>query len=110
MTPQRTPRHQRIEKILNEALKPEVLEIENESHSHSGNRLESHFKVLAVSGAFDGLSRIDRQRKVNELLKTELETGLHALTQRLLTPVEWQKQQETLRFESPACSGGSKRM
>ena len=104
-----TPRHQRIEKILTAALNPVHLEIENESHSHSGNRTESHFKILVVSEAFEGLGRLDRQRQVNALMSEELATGLHALTQRLLSPTEWEMQKSSLNFESPACGGGSKR-
>lgn len=103
-------RQERIESALQVALAPQVLEIENESHSHSvPKNSETHFKVLVVSSAFDGLRRIDRQRRVNDLLKEELQTGLHALTQKLLTPQEWDVQKDSLNFISPNCHGGSKR-
>lgn len=103
------PREQRLQTILTEALQPQHLEVENESHMHSVPKgSETHFKVLAVSAAFQGKSRIDRQRLVNDLLKAELQSGLHALTQRLLSPEEWEKQQASLNFESPECLGGSK--
>lgn len=102
-------RSERIEKILTEGLQPLQLVIENESHMHSvPAHSETHFKVLVVSSAFDGKSRIDRQRLVNELLKSELQSGLHALTQKTLTPAEWEKQMSSLEFESPQCLGGSK--
>jgi BolA protein len=106
-----TTRESRLQEILTTALKPVHMEIENESHMHSGpaNR-ETHFKVLVVSNAFDGKSRIDRQRMINDLLKSELTNGLHALTQKTLTPAEWEKQKEDLNFESPECRGGSKRL
>jgi len=104
------PRQQRLQAVLTEALQPIHLEVENESHSHSvPKNSETHFKVLAVSEAFTGKSRIDRQRLVNDLLKAELQSGLHALTQRLLSPEEWEKQQASLNFESPECHGGSAR-
>lgn len=74
---------------------------------HSGPRSETHYKVLVVSEKFEGKTRIDRQRMVNELLKVELQSGLHALTQKTLTPSEWAQQKEKLNFESPACLGGS---
>ena len=103
-------RQLRIETVLTEALDPMVLEIENESHMHSGQRTESHFKVLIVSQAFEGRSRLDRQRLVNELLKEELQTGLHALMQKTLTPSEWETQKDVAQtFISPECRGGSKR-
>lgn len=102
-----SPRELRISKILSMALAPLHLEIEDESHLHSGPRSETHFKVLIVSEKFAGKSRLDRQRMVNELLAEELQSGLHALTQRTLTPGEWEVQREKLQFESPACLGGS---
>ncbi|WP_374079095.1 BolA family protein [Bdellovibrio bacteriovorus] len=102
-------RASRLNEILKQALVPLHMEIENESHMHSvppGS--ETHFKVLVVSAAFEGKSRIDRQRMINDLLKEELKNGLHALTQKTLTPAEWEKQKATLQFESPECLGGSK--
>lgn len=102
-------RSARIEQVLNTALTPLHLEVENESHMHSvPANSETHFKVLAVSAAFTGKSRIDRQRMINDLLKNELQTGLHALTQKTLTPEEWEKQKAQLNFDSPECLGGSK--
>lgn len=102
-------RQKRIFERLTEALSPQHLEVENESHLHSVPvNSETHFKVLVVSAEFEGQSRIERQRRVNELLKEELRTGLHALTQRALTPQEWQRQ-KTHDFESPDCLGGSKK-
>lgn len=102
-------RESRIRENLMKALAPTLLEIEDESHMHSGPKSETHFKVLVVSGAFEGKSRIDRQRMVNDLLKAELQTGLHALTQKALTPAEFEIQKDALNFISPECRGGSKR-
>ena len=101
----------RIEEKLVLALAPLHLTVENESRMHSvpaGS--ETHFKVLVVSAAFEGVSRVDRQRRVNEALKDELATGVHALTMRTLTPGEWEKDGGALAasFESPRCLGGSK--
>lgn len=101
-------RELRIKEILSKALAPTLLEIENESHMHSGPRSDSHYKVLVVSSVFAGKSRIDRQRLVNDLLKEELQTGLHALTQKTLTPEEFEQQKDALNFISPECRGGSK--
>lgn len=102
-------REQRIRELLNLSLAPVELGVENESHMHSvPPNSETHFKVLVVSDVFAGKSRIDRQRLVNEVLKSELQSGLHALTQKTLTPSEWESQKETLNFVSPQCLGGSK--
>ena len=101
----------RIEEKLTALLAPLHLTVENESHMHSvpaGS--ETHFKVLVVSAAFEGVSLVDRQRRVNDALKDELATGVHALTMRTLTPEEWERDGGALAasFQSPKCLGGSK--
>lgn len=99
----------RIEQILSKTFQPQILEVENESHMHAvPPNSETHFKVFIVSTAFVGKSRIDRQRWINDLLREELQSGLHALTQKILTPEEWEKQKSTLHFDSPECLGGGK--
>ncbi len=97
-----------IEAKLASALEPARLEVVNESHLHSvppGS--ETHFKVLAVSAAFEGLGLVDRHRRIHELLREELAGGVHALTLRALTPAQWEREQRP--FESPECLGGSKK-
>ena len=95
---------QMLEKIQT-ALNPQVLELVNESHMHGRPPgAETHFKLLVVSEKFQGLSRIDRQRMVNALVDFGREHGLHAFTQRTLTPQEWSEQKEKLDFQSPACA------
>ncbi|HVK60185.1 MAG TPA: BolA family protein, partial [Bdellovibrionales bacterium] len=75
------PLENAIRSKLTERFQPTHLEVVNESHAHSvPKNSETHFKVVVVSAAFDGLSRIARQRLVNEALKTELSGGVHALT------------------------------
>lgn len=94
---------------LAERFHPTHLEVVNESHSHSvPKNSETHFKVLIVSEKFSGLSRIARQRLVNDTLNAELAGGVHALTQKTLTPEEWASQ-GVGNFVSPNCHGGSKR-
>lgn len=99
---------ERIQEKLTLALKPDHLEVENESRMHNvpaGS--ETHFKVLIVSAAFEGLGLVDRHRKVNEVLAVELKKGLHALTMRTLTPAE-DNERRGVAFKSPPCLGGSK--
>jgi stress-induced morphogen len=96
----------RIEEKLKSALSPVHLAVENESGMHNVPKgSETHFKVLVVSPAFEGLGRVDRHRKVNDLLRDEFASGLHALSLRALTPSEGEAQGE---FVSPPCLGGSK--
>ena len=109
--------HQTIEKKLGEALHPVHLEVINESGMHSvppGS--ETHFKVVVVSPAFEGLGLVDRHRRVNEALRQELSPvddggypqtpRVHALSIRALTPAQWDEGQRA--FASPPCLGGSK--
>ena len=56
----------------------------DESHQHAGHAGhrpggETHFRVYIVSEAFQGKSRLERHRLVNETLAGELAGGVHAL-------------------------------
>jgi len=98
-----------IETKLSEALAPNHLEVLNESHMHSvppGS--ESHFKLIIVSDAFNGASRVARHQKVNGVLADELRTAVHALSMETYTADEW-KERQGRTMASPACHGGSKR-
>jgi len=98
-----------IETKLSNALAPNHLEVLNESHMHSvppGS--ESHFKLIIVSDAFDGASRVARHQKVNGVLADELSGVIHALSMETYTADEWEKR-EGRTLASPACHGGSKR-
>jgi BolA protein len=98
------PIEKRLRHKLEAAFSPTHFELENESHTHSvPKNSETHFKLVLVSHAFEGLSRVARQRKVYDVLKEELAPGgVHALTQRVLTPNEWSPE-AVAGFESPAC-------
>jgi BolA family transcriptional regulator, general stress-responsive regulator len=83
----------RIRAKLNSGLKPLRLDITDDSHLHAGHAGareggESHFTVEVVSGAFEGLGRVARQRLVYDLLKDELAGPVHALALRTLAPSE----------------------
>ena len=78
---------------LNAALAPHSLNIINESHLHAGHgghtpNGESHFRVHIVSEAFNGKSRVERHRMINELLAVELRDQVHALAIHANTPAE----------------------
>ena len=78
---------------LTAAFAPQRLDIYDDSekhHGHAGVRHggESHFRVMIVSVAFEGLSRLDRHRRINETLADELHAQVHALALTTLTPDE----------------------
>lgn len=74
-------------------LNPTRLDIINESELHAGHRSspgtgESHFRILVVSDAFAGKSRVERHRIVNEILAEELAGRIHALALKAYAPGE----------------------
>lgn len=76
-----------------ETLEPQHLELVDESakhHGHAGWREggETHFRLTLVSSAFEGLTKVQRQRMVYGALSKEFEDGLHALSISALTPAE----------------------
>ncbi len=101
-------RKQVIEQRLQSALKPVHLAVLDESSRHNVPAgAESHFNLTVVSADFDGLMRVERHRRIHELLEAELRSGLHALTLTLMTPTEFEaKGGETIA--SPNCLSGSK--
>ena len=90
---------------LTAVFNPTYLEILNESKNHSGNREDSHFKIIVVSEKFEGQPLIKRHRSINELFKDEL-NEIHALAMHTYTPTEWKKKSGAP--QSPKCSGGDK--
>ena len=73
-----------IREKLMVAFEPTRLDVINESDLHAGHRGspgtgESHFRVLIVSPKFAGISRLARQRLINEILADELAGRIHAL-------------------------------
>lgn len=80
-----------IEDKLRAAFSPEALEVENDSHRHAGHAGSpgtgtSHFNVAMTSAAFEGKSRVDRQRAVYGVLADELAGPVHALALSLRAP------------------------
>lgn len=98
-----------IRNKLTAAFQPTHLEVVNESHMHNVPKgSETHFRVIIVSNAFAGVSRVERSRKVHDVLKEELAGGVHALSHRTYTPEEWRKTEGKVA-ESPECLGGNKK-
>lgn len=97
-----------IEKKLGDALSPEFLQVEDESHGHNVPAgAQSHFKVVVSSTAFAGKRPVQRHQQVYALLTEELQGSVHALALHLYSPDEWQ--QKSSAPESPECLGGGKR-
>jgi len=93
----------KIEHTLRDNFQLSHLEVNNESHMHSGPNTETHFKVVLVSEEFNDVKLVQRHRKINELLKYELENGVHALSLHLFTMDEWKEKDEYVK-DSPPCA------
>lgn len=89
---------QTIREKLTSEFTPTELVVDDESARHAGHvgarpGGETHFAVRIVSKTFEGLSRVERQRRVYAALSRELRAdGVHALSLTTLTPAEvWQE-------------------
>ena len=82
-----------ITEKLTAELAPLRLEVIDQSEAHRGHaghsgRGETHFRVEIVSAAFDGMTRLARERRVHDVLKQELADHVHALSVSARTPAE----------------------
>jgi BolA protein len=98
MTNVPTPsRADRLHSLLTQAFAPTVLQIQDDSAHHAGHSGaqaggQSHYSVLMVSAAFQGMNRVARSRAVHAALASEFgppeQGGMHALALTLRTPDE----------------------
>ncbi len=74
-----------LEEKMRKAFNPLSLEIINESHLHAGHQPgfdgggESHIRVRMVADHFNGMSRVNIHRAINQICAEEIAAGLHAL-------------------------------
>jgi BolA protein len=82
-----------IRQRLAAALAPRHIALVDQSAQHAGHagarpEGESHFQLTVVTEAFEGKSRIERQRIVFAALGDLMQTDIHALSIVALTPAE----------------------
>lgn len=87
------PVAEEIARRLTAALSPDRLAVIDDSARHRGHaghdgRGESHFTVEIVAPAFEGKSRVERQRAVNGALAGLLAERVHALVIKAKAPSE----------------------
>ncbi len=73
-----------IEQKLRAAFAPEAIEVIDDSESHRGHAGyreggQTHFTVVIRADAFNGMSRVARQRAIHKVLTEELAGPVHAL-------------------------------
>ena len=96
MTPTAS-RAERMHATLTRAFAPAELDIQDDSAHHAGHSGaqpggQTHYSVLMVAAAFQGMNRVARARAVHTALETEFgpaeQGGMHALALTLRTPAE----------------------
>lgn len=80
-----------IRQKLEEALKPNVLEIIDHSAAHAGhagNKGGGHYNVTIVAEQFEGKSLVQRHQLIYQILGDMMKDEIHALGINALTPSE----------------------
>jgi BolA protein len=80
-----------IRQKLEEAFKPELIEIIDHSAAHAGhagNQGGGHYHVTLVSAQFEGKSLVQRHQLVYQALGDMMKDEIHALGINALTPSE----------------------
>ncbi len=91
MTPPGSVSAERLAAVLEAALAPSALEVQDDSHLHAGHagaREGRHFTVRIESAAFTGLSHVARHRLVYDAARSLFAEGIHALAIEARTPVD----------------------
>ena len=71
-----------IETRLQQALAPQSLSVQDDSHQHAGHagaKEGGHYSVSIVSDRFTGLHRVARHRLVYHSMGELMQNGIHAL-------------------------------
>ncbi len=83
----------KIKTVLQQTFQITHLDVIDESYKHAGHSEAaraggSHFQVMIVSPDFIGKTLVQRHRMVNDALKAEFISGMHALAIKAYTPEE----------------------
>jgi BolA family transcriptional regulator, general stress-responsive regulator len=81
-----------IKKSLNDALKPQLLELLDNSAAHAGHAGArsggGHYHVTIVADAFEGKSLVERHQLVYKALGDLMKQEIHALGINAISPSE----------------------
>ncbi|MFQ5587370.1 MAG: BolA family protein [Nitrospiria bacterium] len=81
----------KIERKMRDKLSATSVEVIDDSWKHAGHAQAGgggHFTVFLVSEKFEGVSLLDRNRMVFDVLKEEMQGEIHALAVKAKTPKE----------------------
>ena len=82
---------EQIKQLLNDAFKPELLEIIDNSAAHAGHagaKTGGHYHVTIVAEAFEGKSLVQRHQLIYKALGDMMKQQIHALGINALSPSE----------------------
>jgi BolA protein len=86
-----TERERIIRQRIDESLKPESLELIDDSHMHVGHGAKGgHYSIKIVANAFEGKGLLQRHRLVYEAIGDLMTAEIHALSIDAKTPAEIQ--------------------
>jgi len=72
---------EQVQQLIAAGLPCAHLQVEGDGH---------HFEAVIVSAEFAGKNRVQRQQRINQVLKAHFDSGeLHALSMKTYTPEEW---------------------
>ncbi|TAH32749.1 MAG: BolA family transcriptional regulator [Alphaproteobacteria bacterium] len=82
-------RADRMRQILETAFQPSLLNLIDDSMKHQGHRGwreggETHYNLEIKAESLSRLPRVQAQQAIYRVLKSEFETGLHALSIRVI--------------------------
>jgi BolA protein len=81
-----------IKRLLNDAFKPQALEIIDHSAAHAGHAGArnggGHYHVTIIADAFTGLSLVQRHQLIYKALGDMMKQEIHALGINALSPSE----------------------
>lgn len=83
----------RIEQKLREALDPVELDVIDQSAAHAGHAGAGgggHFRILIVADAFEGMTEVQRHRRIYGILADEMKAAVHALSMSCLSRSEYE--------------------
>lgn len=84
---------EKIEQKMKESLGAVYVEVVDESWKHAGHAAATgggHFILRVASNKFEGVSLVNRNRMVFDLLKEEMKEEIHGFIVKAMTPQEWE--------------------
>ena len=86
---------QELEALLRQRLAAEHVEVQDESHLHVGHPGAAsgggHYRAVVVADCFEGLSRLEAQRRVYAALGEAMDSAVHAFSMTTYTPAQWRE-------------------